>query len=212
MDAHRPIENGKNDRLAEAQLSVLDRKHYKRSHDFLSIKRPSPLSQSFPTSSIYLTNFPILLFNKSCQQIMHLPSTLLLSAFLAAVTGFASPVTQAASTPTAVAEDDVQRAAAHHGEATYYNQEGGIGSCGQRHQDSDRIVALPAHLQGGQPPKYCGRQIKIRSTSGPGKGKTVTAKVADTCPGCQGDHIGKRLSLASGALFSLCNGGKGARG
>ncbi|KAI4161964.1 MAG: hypothetical protein LQ342_004412 [Letrouitia transgressa] len=149
-----------------------------------------------------------LLFNKSCQQIMHLPSTILLSAFLAAVTGLASPVAQAAPTPTAVAADDVQLAAAHHGEATYYNQEGGIGSCGQRHQDSDKIVALPARLQPGQPPKNCGRRIRISNTSGPGKGKKVTATVADTCPGCQGDHIGKGLSLASKALSLFATEGK----
>ncbi|KAL9045956.1 MAG: hypothetical protein Q9214_001096, partial [Letrouitia sp. 1 TL-2023] len=180
-DANSPDVNEKSDRLAGVQVSVLDKEDYKRIHNSLSIKRPSSHSQNLPTSFIHLTNLPILRFNKSCQQIMHLPSTILLSAFLAAATGLASPVAQAA--------DDVQQAAAHHGEATYYNQEGGIGSCGQRHQDSDKIVALPAHLQTGQPPKYCGRKIKIKNTSGPGKGKTVTAKVADTCPGCQGDHI-----------------------
>ncbi|KAL9613559.1 MAG: hypothetical protein Q9167_001892 [Letrouitia subvulpina] len=125
---------------------------------------------------------------------MHLPSTILLSVLLAAAAGLASPVVQAA--------DIVQRAAAHHGEATFYNQNGGTGSCGQKHKDSDKIVALPAHLQTGQPPKNCGRNIQITNTSGPGKGKKVTAKVADTCPGCQGDHI----DLSQGAFKALTGG------
>jgi hypothetical protein len=62
---------------------------------------------------------------------------------------------------------------------TFYNFNGGTGSCGSNQQDSDLVVALPP----GQ--VQCGRQIQIHATNG----NSCTARVVDTCPGCGGSQI-----------------------
>jgi len=53
---------------------------------------------------------------------------------------------------------------------------------------------------------YCGKYIKVTNTGGgqgnTGKGKTVTVKVQDTCPGCDKDH----LDLSHGAFQALTGG------
>ncbi|KAI4221686.1 MAG: hypothetical protein L6R36_006711, partial [Xanthoria steineri] len=95
----------------------------------------------------------------------------------------------------------------HNGIATFYEQNGGTGSCGQVHKESDRIIALSPSWQGsGYPPKYCGRKIEITNTGGGqnnnGQGKVIQATVADTCPGCDSNH----LDLSHGAFQALTGG------
>ena len=70
------------------------------------------------------------------------------------------------------------------GFATFFNQEGGIGACGQAHQDSDFIVALALarYGTGSNNAPDCGRKLTITNTA---NGKTVQATVADACPGCR---------------------------
>ncbi|KAH7370180.1 RlpA-like double-psi beta-barrel-protein domain-containing protein-containing protein [Rhexocercosporidium sp. MPI-PUGE-AT-0058] len=64
------------------------------------------------------------------------------------------------------------------GEATYYTQQGVAGSCGVYHSDNDYIVALgPAWGHN----THCGARVTIRQRN---NGRSVTAIVADTCPGC----------------------------
>ncbi|KAJ7710700.1 RlpA-like double-psi beta-barrel-protein domain-containing protein-containing protein, partial [Mycena rosella] len=59
---------------------------------------------------------------------------------------------------------------------------GGYGACGWQIQNGDHAVALgPVHWDSES---YCGHTITAQY-----KGKSVTATVADLCPGCAGDHI-----------------------
>ncbi|KAG0051761.1 hypothetical protein BGZ83_003325 [Gryganskiella cystojenkinii] len=50
-----------------------------------------------------------------------------------------------------------------------------VGSCGQPFDTNQMIVAMNAAQMGGT--SQCGRQVRIQSG-----GKTVTARVTDTCP------------------------------
>ncbi|EUC59060.1 rare lipoprotein A-like double-psi beta-barrel protein [Rhizoctonia solani AG-3 Rhs1AP] len=63
------------------------------------------------------------------------------------------------------------------GQATWYKP--GLGNCGGYNKESDMILALPMSVYSGG--KYCGKMVKITN---PSNGKTCTAKVADSCPGC----------------------------
>jgi expansin (peptidoglycan-binding protein) len=67
---------------------------------------------------------------------------------------------------------------------TYYTP--GLGSCGVTNTDSEAIVALAEDMMtaaqvGGNPNDnpLCGKSITISW-----QGKTATAKIMDTCPGC----------------------------
>ncbi|KAM0755654.1 barwin-like endoglucanase, partial [Meredithblackwellia eburnea MCA 4105] len=67
----------------------------------------------------------------------------------------------------------------YYGQATWYTQDGNAGSCGQYHGDYDLIVAMnSAQVNGGS---HCGKTVHITNTS---NGKSLTAVVADECPGC----------------------------
>ncbi|GAA5960024.1 hypothetical protein JCM8115_004502 [Rhodotorula mucilaginosa] len=80
------------------------------------------------------------------------------------------------------------------GQATFYTQGGVAGSCGTVHGDGDFIVAMNApQVNGGE---FCGRSVSIRNTA---NGKSITATVADTCPGC---GYGS-LDLSTGAFGAL---------
>ncbi|KAK4705386.1 hypothetical protein P7C70_g829, partial [Phenoliferia sp. Uapishka_3] len=79
------------------------------------------------------------------------------------------------------------------GQATYFYQEGGTGACGSVRKDSSYIVALnTAQYSSGN----CGKKVKITNTS---NGKSVTATVADECPGCASHS----LDLSTGAFDSI---------
>jgi len=84
---------------------------------------------------------------------------------------------------------------------------GAYGSCGVIHADSDFIVALPtAQFSAAEIKAHCGQTVSITNVGGgkvnEGIGKTLTAVVADTCPGC----VGQGLDLSTG-LWEALHGG-----
>ncbi|KAJ6546502.1 plant expansin [Mycena vulgaris] len=71
----------------------------------------------------------------------------------------------------------------------------GLGACGGYNKDSDYIVALNQDTFGyTYPSKYCNKQITMTYN-----GKTTTATVVDSCPGCPSPY---GLDLSPG-LFSF---------
>ncbi|KAL9104867.1 MAG: hypothetical protein Q9163_000253 [Psora crenata] len=69
------------------------------------------------------------------------------------------------------------------------------------------IIALSNYWQQNQSPgPYCGRNIQITNTGGGqdnnGVGNVIVATVADTCPGCDENH----LDLSHGAFQALTGG------
>ncbi|PIA89365.1 hypothetical protein CB0940_07412 [Cercospora beticola] len=106
---------------------------------------------------------------------------------------------------SALASPIVERGPAHNGVATFFYQNGNAGSCGEYHKDSDYIVAISDK----SPFTYnahCGQTVTIKNTGGGdnnyGVGKTISAKVVDTCPTCNKDH----LDLSTGAFKALTGG------
>jgi expansin (peptidoglycan-binding protein) len=120
-----------------------------------------------------------------------------------------------------------KRGPTHNGYATYYTQDGNAGSCGATHSNKDLIVAIsqksPFTYNGtapfSLPPMtvsvlvkltlpiaHCGQTVTITNMGGGdnnyGKGNTITATVADTCPECEPDH----LDLSTGAFKKLTGG------
>lgn len=84
-------------------------------------------------------------------------------------------------------------------QATYYYQNGVKGSCGDPNPDSAMIVAVKSGIMNSG---LCGKQVQLRNTA---TGKTVTAKVADTCPTCVGDGI----DLSEAVFSALSDGNLG---
>ncbi|KAL8857202.1 MAG: hypothetical protein Q9178_006257 [Gyalolechia marmorata] len=128
---------------------------------------------------------------------------IVLSAILA--TALATPLAQPLGEPAT--GHTLEKRITHYGIATFYEQNGAAGSCGQVHAESDSIIALsPSWQGGGYPPRYCGRKIEITNDGGGqnnnGQGKVVVATVADTCPGCDENH----LDLSHGAFMALTGG------
>jgi rare lipoprotein A (peptidoglycan hydrolase) len=83
----------------------------------------------------------------------------------------------------------------HTGEATWYEQKGIHGNCGDVHQDSDMICALKTELYNGG--SHCGKKVHITN---PANGKSITVIVADSCPSCKNnDHI----DLSTGAFDAI---------
>lgn len=88
------------------------------------------------------------------------------------------------------------------GYATYYEQGGNAGACGQVHSDSEHIIAINSNgfwqnYNSGGPSEYCGRSVSITNTK---NGKSVTATVADVCPTCEGSYS---IDLSVGAFTSI---------
>jgi outer membrane biosynthesis protein TonB len=78
------------------------------------------------------------------------------------------------------------------GTATFYGQkdgsQSGIGACGDKHADTDLIVAVAAGFYGDMSAKspYCGRQVRVWPAGDyAGQGQPVIATVADACPPCE---------------------------
>lgn len=83
---------------------------------------------------------------------------------------------------------------AYSGQATWFTQDGNAGSCGNYNSDYTNLVALSySQVNGGA---HCGQYVNIKNTA---NGRTVTAIVADTCPGC---GYGS-LDLSLGAFDAL---------
>ncbi|KAH8880586.1 hypothetical protein GQ53DRAFT_774041 [Thozetella sp. PMI_491] len=109
-----------------------------------------------------------------------------------------APTVPEADVPTPVGELLPKRTT-HSGIATVYQQFGGAGSCGNYNSDSSIIVALSNYwMKDEYQSAYCGRLIQIKDTD---NGKTITAKVQDTCPGCDENHV----DLSIGAWNKLTN-------
>jgi hypothetical protein len=92
------------------------------------------------------------------------------------------------------------------GRGTVYTQQGGTGSCGQKHTDGELFAALSYKLMGDKSPSpLCGHKIKVTnvgSNSGSkGKGTTLTVPVVDTCPGCDTNDV----DFSVGAWKKLTN-------
>ncbi|KAG8730690.1 hypothetical protein FRC11_006089 [Ceratobasidium sp. 423] len=83
--------------------------------------------------------------------------------------------------------------------ATFFEQGGKAGACGDFHSDSDAVVALDYRRYGALDKKSsdCGRTVVITNTK---NGKQVTAIVADACPTCQNDNC---LDLSHGAFDQI---------
>ncbi|GJJ70944.1 hypothetical protein EMPS_03294 [Entomortierella parvispora] len=107
--------------------------------------------------------------------------TLLATAALLAVASaapIATPTRQTSATEIPLTEQqDISMAAAisspFSGRGTWFTDT--MGSCGESFNTDDMIVAMNAAQMDGT--SQCGRQVSIQSG-----GKTVTAKVIDTCP------------------------------
>ncbi|KZV72798.1 hypothetical protein PENSPDRAFT_575512, partial [Peniophora sp. CONT] len=78
---------------------------------------------------------------------------------------------------------------------TFYFQGGVAGACGQVNPDSAFIVAEQAQRYKASD---CGRQVRVTNNN---NGKSVVAKVADKCPGCQGNA--NSLDLSQGAFDAI---------
>lgn len=82
------------------------------------------------------------------------------------------------------------------GDLTYYAP--GLGSCGETNSDSEAIVALAENMMSAMTPAsgnpndnpLCGKSITISYG-----GKTATAKIMDTCPGCANGGLDLTSSL-----------------
>ncbi|KAI0755237.1 riboflavin aldehyde-forming enzyme [Daedaleopsis nitida] len=74
------------------------------------------------------------------------------------------------------------------GRGTWFNV--GLGACGKTNEDSDKIIAVSSSIYGNG--KYCDEKVKIKNTA---NGKTATATVRDSCPGCGSNDIDMSPSL-----------------
>jgi len=70
----------------------------------------------------------------------------------------------------------------HHGRGTWYQP--GLGNCGWTNTEHDLIVAMPKVLYDRNKGKNCGHMVHITY-----KGKSTTAKMVDSCPGCGTDGL-----------------------
>ncbi|KAF4634784.1 hypothetical protein G7Y89_g3303 [Cudoniella acicularis] len=123
---------------------------------------------------------------------------------------FQSLIVLALSAAGALAAGNTLQARSN-GLGTIYTQEGGTGSCGQAHADSDMIVAIATDYmsQGGM----CGRQIQITNVGSDdgvgGAGNTATATIADTCPSCDDGHVDMSVgvwnAVTGGAAWGTVN-------
>lgn len=81
----------------------------------------------------------------------------------------AAPVTVDSSEPITTAAAGTS----YHGRGTWFTDS--VGSCGTPFDTNDMIVAMNAAVMGGT--AQCGRTVRIQYG-----GKSVTARVTDTCP------------------------------
>jgi rare lipoprotein A (peptidoglycan hydrolase) len=85
------------------------------------------------------------------------------------------------------------------GFATFYEQRGVAGACGDVHGEYDMIVAADFRRYGPLDKKsdLCGKKVLITNTD---NGKQVTATIADACPSCVSPNS---LDLSYGAFDKL---------
>ncbi|GAA5844870.1 hypothetical protein JCM9279_000025 [Rhodotorula babjevae] len=107
----------------------------------------------------------------------------------------ASSSSSAAASTSTSSSSSSSSGSTYSGVATFFYQDGNAGACGSTHSDSDKIVALQTTMYGSG--SYCGKTVVITNTS---NGKSVTATVADECPGCSSSES---LDLSTGAFDSI---------
>lgn len=92
---------------------------------------------------------------------------------------YTPPSTKAAE-PAYTPQAQPQSSGQYSGQATYFYQGGNPGNCGSVNSDGTYLVALSLGSQyaGGS---HCGQSVRITNTA---NGRTITAFVADSCPGC----------------------------
>ncbi|KAL8287065.1 hypothetical protein RQP46_004071 [Phenoliferia psychrophenolica] len=100
----------------------------------------------------------------------------------------------AASSTASSSSSSSSSSTTYSGKATYFYQEGGTGACGSVNVDSAKIVALQTAMYASD---LCGKTVVITNTA---NGKSVTATVADECPGCL---TSESLDLSTGAFDSI---------
>ncbi|GAA5896444.1 hypothetical protein JCM8208_001876 [Rhodotorula glutinis] len=106
-----------------------------------------------------------------------------------------APKTTTTQAPKTTQQASSASSGTYSGSATFYSQGGAAGSCGNYASDSDYVVAVnAAQMNSG----WCGRTVKITNKA---NGATITAKVADTCPGCSYGS----LDLSTGAFGAIGN-------
>ncbi|VDC05915.1 unnamed protein product [Peniophora sp. CBMAI 1063] len=106
----------------------------------------------------------------------------------AVVSAVSAAVVPRASVPTTVGVENTG------GYATYYYQDGAYGACGNINPDSAHIVALQSARYD---PSLCGHTVWIQN---PAKSITISAVIADNCPGCRNSES---LDLSVGAWEAL---------
>jgi len=74
------------------------------------------------------------------------------------------------------------------GYATYYYEKNHTGACGQRHSDSELVVAMDSRIFHKN---LCGKEIEVSAN-----GKSVTVKIVDDCAGCLNENC-TDLSVAA---------------
>jgi hypothetical protein len=85
------------------------------------------------------------------------------------------------------------------GFATFYEQEGKAGACGDMHSDDDFIAALDFRRYGNvdQKSDTCGKRVHIVNNN---NGKSVDVVVADACPTCENENC---IDLSHAAFNSI---------
>ncbi|GAA5997152.1 RlpA-like double-psi beta-barrel domain-containing protein [Rhodotorula paludigena] len=106
--------------------------------------------------------------------------------------------TQKAAETTAAVQQSYKESSSsssnsYSGSGTYFYQNGNAGNCGSVHSDSDYIIALESSMYGSG--GHCGQSVTISHG-----GKSIQAKVADSCPSCVSSTS---IDLSEGAFQAL---------
>ncbi|KAF2839015.1 hypothetical protein M501DRAFT_1031176 [Patellaria atrata CBS 101060] len=120
-------------------------------------------------------------------------------AFMPFTTVLAAPLEATKTNVSNATHVEVARQAHTQGTATFFFQNGGIGSCGEQHSDNEFLVAMASSFNN----EFCGRGIIVTNINGgQGNGNQVSARIVDTCPSCASND----LDLSVGAFSALTNG------
>ncbi|GAA5990653.1 hypothetical protein JCM10908_003172 [Rhodotorula pacifica] len=122
------------------------------------------------------------------------PASTSAAAAAASAATTTSSSSSSASTPAASGSSS---STTYSGQATFFYQDGNAGACGTTHADSDKIVAVQTEMYGSG--GFCGKTVVITNTD---NGKSVTATVADECPGCSSSAS---LDLSTGTFDAIAS-------
>ncbi|GAA5867695.1 hypothetical protein JCM3774_003379 [Rhodotorula dairenensis] len=109
----------------------------------------------------------------------------------------AAAVSSTTSSAPSSSSSSASSSGTYSGQATFFYQDGNAGACGTTHSDSERIIALQTEMFGSG--GFCGKTVTITNTD---NGKSVTATVADECPGCSSSAS---LDLSTGAFDAIAS-------